>query len=63
MEPWRFFKGNVRLLVDPEEMRQSQKETEKQWIVRLSLSVLPLIPSFSYLPLLLFDHHFVSKLP
>ncbi len=33
LEPWRHFEGNVRVVDDAEEIRESQKEAEKQWIV------------------------------
>ncbi len=33
LEPWRFFRGNVRVVDDPEEIRESKKKAEAQWIV------------------------------
>ncbi len=33
LEPWRHFSGNVRVVDDPEELRESQKEMEKEWFV------------------------------
>ncbi len=33
LEPWHFFKGNVRVVDDPEEIRESKKGAEGEWIV------------------------------
>ncbi len=33
LEPWRVFRGNVRVVDDAEEIRESKKKAEAQWIV------------------------------
>ncbi len=33
LEPWRFFKGNVSVIDDPEEIEESKKKAETQWVV------------------------------